>query len=86
MFQIINIYSVNHFSLHLLTIMLPAFIKGFFVFLVAYITIPLLKNLSSEFKHLLWLFAILSFIIIPLSSVFIPSLNLKILLVLRKGV
>jgi len=41
---IINIYSVNHFSLHLLTILLMALIKGFFVFIVAYFTIPRLKN------------------------------------------
>ena len=75
MFEMIHIPSVNQYSLHLLSILFISFIKGFFVFSIAYFTIPRLKNLSSEYKHILWLLLIGSFILIPVMSMFTPILQ-----------
>lgn len=77
--HIIKIFSINQFSLQIISMFLMSLIKGSFVFVPAYFVISRMRSISSEFKHLLWLFVICSFILLPVFSTFTPSIKFGIL-------
>jgi beta-lactamase regulating signal transducer with metallopeptidase domain len=55
------------------------FIKSFFVFAVIYLILLRFKKLVPEIRHLMWLFGICSFILIPVFSILFPDFNIGML-------
>jgi len=79
MLQIVSIQSINQISLYLITLLFMTIIKGAFVFFMVYCIIRIFKNLSSDYKHLLWFFVICGLLVIPIASTFAPILNFRVL-------
>ncbi len=75
----LNIPLINQYSLQLLSIFLVTFIKGLLVFIVVCFPLSMLKNISHEVKHLLWLCVTCSFILIPIFSVTMPLIHFEML-------
>jgi beta-lactamase regulating signal transducer with metallopeptidase domain len=78
MLQFINIHLLNRLSLDLLSILCSTFIKGSLVFTFVYLALLIFKNLSPELKHLIWLFVICGFVLIPLVSMTMPVIQLSV--------
>jgi beta-lactamase regulating signal transducer with metallopeptidase domain len=53
-----------------LSILFTTFIKGSVVFIIVYLTVSTLKNLSPEFKHLIWFVVLCGIVLIPIFSFF----------------
>ena len=70
--------AINYYSYFLLSTFLMSCIKGLFVFTAVYIVTQRFKTLPSEYKHILWLFTICSFVLIPVYTFFTPIDNLEI--------
>jgi len=78
MFEIIDIQVMNHVSLRLVSLLAMTYIKGFFLFAVIYFVLQRMKRLTAEFRHFMWFFVICSFVILPFSSVIVPSIDLHL--------
>jgi beta-lactamase regulating signal transducer with metallopeptidase domain len=64
----------TQFSFQLQKLLIVTLVKGSFVCLVVYCITRMVKRMPSELKHLLWLCAILSFMLIPFFSSIIPGM------------
>ena len=74
----LNLQLINNYSYYVLSSHLMTCLKGLFVFIVVYIVTQKIKNLTSEYKHFLWLFTICSFVLIPVITAFAPPVNLDL--------
>jgi beta-lactamase regulating signal transducer with metallopeptidase domain len=57
-----------------MSLLLVTFVKGTFICFIVYCITRIVKHLPSELKHLLWLCAILSFMLIPFLSYMMPGI------------
>jgi beta-lactamase regulating signal transducer with metallopeptidase domain len=62
-----------------MSLLFITFIKGSIVFIIVYIALSIFRNLSPEFKHLIWFFLICGFVLIPLFSMMMPVFRLNVL-------
>jgi beta-lactamase regulating signal transducer with metallopeptidase domain len=76
--QIMNIHLLNQLSMSLLSMLIATFIKGSIVFIIVYLALSILKNLSPEFKHLIWLLVICGFVLIPIISMMMPVIWINV--------
>ena len=70
--------TANYYSSFLLSTFFVSCIKGIFVFTAVFFVTKKYRNLPPEYKHILWLFTICSFILIPAYTLFKPFDNIEI--------
>lgn len=76
--QLLDLQWVNYVSTHLTTLMLTAFLEGVIFFTLISSIMLLHKKLPSEFKHKLWFVVICVFIVMPVVTIFIPSIDMEL--------
>ncbi len=62
-----------------ISIFLDVSIKSFVILALVFIFLPMLKNLSAAAKHLVWTLTMTALLVLPVLSITLPELNLKIL-------
>ena len=62
-----------------ISIFLDVSIKSFVILAFVFFVLPALKRLSAATRHLVWMFTMISLLALPVLSIALPSLNLKIL-------
>ncbi len=62
-----------------ISIFLDVSIKSFVILALVFIFLPMIKNLSAASKHLVWTLTMTALLVLPVLSITLPELNLKIL-------
>jgi 4-amino-4-deoxy-L-arabinose transferase-like glycosyltransferase len=78
MAELMSIIRTNPLTSTLFAIVMTTAAKGFIVFLLTSLVILAVRRLSANQKHIIWFLIIVSFIVIPISWLILPSLNLNI--------